>query len=74
MTEEIKQQGLEWHFRSPAVVILRNLKIHLAIISLGERCRLMFYLKCQTIEELCRKMWSIIKAEKKARKCSINSR
>jgi len=74
MTEEIKQQGLEWHFRSPAVQVLMNLKIHLVIISLKERGRLLFYLRCQTMKELEKKMWAMIKAEKRSRKCSINSR
>jgi len=56
------KERVKWHLEVPVCRILRGLKIHLATISLSERWQLCYYLKCSSVEGLCKTMWAMIKA------------
>jgi len=56
---------IQWHLDVPVCRILIGLKIHLATIGICEIWQLCWHLKCQSIEELTKKMWAMIKAKRK---------
>lgn len=56
------------HMDMPICVILKGLKIHIKAIGYVEAWRLCYALKCHSMEELEKTMWSII--QKRQRKDS----
>lgn len=68
-SESSADERVAWHLTVPVCRILRGLKTHLSLLSLKERGRLCYLFRCETVKQLERVMWELIKLRKKAVKC-----
>ncbi len=67
-----QENRLNWHLSIPCAQVLCGLKIHLAVISMGERWQLCYWLKCPP-DSLVKRRWALLKARKKMCKRALHA-